>query len=85
MNDTAKQEEILHSTTDAAEWNLEVERVLPQLKVTVRTDNKVWKSGFVCVHMVIKMSFQSMLFTFFLQLLSLVMQRPVSNGLSVVL
>ncbi|NWS79509.1 IFT57 protein, partial [Toxostoma redivivum] len=50
MNDTAKQEEILQSTTDAAEWNLEVERVLPQLKVTVRTDNKVWKNGFVCVH-----------------------------------
>ncbi|NXO01885.1 IFT57 protein, partial [Rhinopomastus cyanomelas] len=41
VNDTAKQEEILQSTTDAAEWNLEVERVLPQLKVTVRTDNKV--------------------------------------------
>ncbi|KAJ7422389.1 intraflagellar transport 57 [Willisornis vidua] len=43
MNDTAKQEEILQSTTDAAEWNLEVERVLPQLKVTVRTDNKDWR------------------------------------------
>ncbi|XP_005490469.3 intraflagellar transport protein 57 homolog isoform X1 [Zonotrichia albicollis] len=43
MKDTAKQEEILQSTTDAAEWNLEVERVLPQLKVTVRTDNKDWR------------------------------------------
>lgn len=43
MNDTAKQEEILQSTIDAAEWNLEVERVLPQLKVTVRTDNKDWR------------------------------------------
>ncbi|KFV51372.1 Intraflagellar transport protein 57, partial [Gavia stellata] len=43
MNDSAKQEEILQSTTDAAEWNLEVERVLPQLKVTVRTDNKDWR------------------------------------------
>ncbi|NWI39612.1 IFT57 protein, partial [Picathartes gymnocephalus] len=51
MNDTAKQEEILQSTTDAAEWNLEVERVLPQLKVAVRTDNKVWKKGFACGHM----------------------------------
>ncbi|XP_073162499.1 intraflagellar transport protein 57 homolog isoform X4 [Lepidochelys kempii] len=40
MNESTKQEEILESTTDAAEWNLEVERVLPQLKVTVRTDNK---------------------------------------------
>ncbi|XP_040439047.1 intraflagellar transport protein 57 homolog [Falco naumanni] len=43
MSDAAKQEEILQSTTDAAEWNLEVERVLPQLKVTVRTDNKDWR------------------------------------------
>ncbi|KGL94441.1 Intraflagellar transport protein 57, partial [Charadrius vociferus] len=43
MNDSAKQEEILQSTIDAAEWNLEVERVLPQLKVTVRTDNKDWR------------------------------------------
>ncbi|KAF1511700.1 hypothetical protein FQV19_0008978, partial [Eudyptula minor] len=54
MNEPAKQEEILQSTTDAAEWNLEVERVLPQLKVTVRTDNKVCENGFACVHMVIK-------------------------------
>ncbi|KFP79246.1 Intraflagellar transport protein 57, partial [Acanthisitta chloris] len=43
MNDTAEQKEILQSTTDAAEWYLEVERVLPQLKVTVRTDNKDWR------------------------------------------
>ncbi|XP_030309954.1 intraflagellar transport protein 57 homolog [Calypte anna] len=43
MSETAKHEEILQSTTDAAEWNLEVERVLPQLKVTVRTDNKDWR------------------------------------------
>jgi hypothetical protein len=43
MNESAKQEDILESTTDAAEWSLEVERVLPQLKVTIRTDNKVSK------------------------------------------
>ncbi|KAM4683025.1 intraflagellar transport protein 57 homolog isoform 1-T1 [Amazona ochrocephala] len=43
MNDTPKHEEILQSTTDAVEWNLELERVLPQLKVTVRTDNKDWR------------------------------------------
>lgn len=36
-----KQEEIMESTVDAADWKLEVERVLPQLKVTVRNDNKV--------------------------------------------
>lgn len=44
MNESAKQEDILESTTDAAEWSLEVERVLPQLKVTIRTDNKVQKT-----------------------------------------
>lgn len=38
-----KPEEILESTTDAADWKLEVERVLPQLKVTIRTDNKVMR------------------------------------------
>ena len=32
---------IMESSTDAAEWRLEVERVLPQLKITVRADNKV--------------------------------------------
>jgi hypothetical protein len=36
-----KHEEILESTTDATEWKLEVERVLPQLKVTIKTDHKV--------------------------------------------
>ncbi|NXX91847.1 IFT57 protein, partial [Centropus bengalensis] len=51
LSESAKQEEILQSTTDAAEWNLEVERVLPQLKVTVKTDNKVHESGFACGHM----------------------------------
>ncbi|KAL0966586.1 hypothetical protein UPYG_G00297120, partial [Umbra pygmaea] len=40
---SSKPDSILESNTDAAEWNLEVERVLPQLKVTVRTDNKDWR------------------------------------------
>ncbi|XP_037313864.2 intraflagellar transport protein 57 homolog [Pungitius pungitius] len=40
---SSKPDEILEATVDAAEWNLEVERVLPQLKVTVRTDNKDWR------------------------------------------
>lgn len=40
---STKPDEILESTVDAAEWNLEVERVLPQLKVTIRTDNKDWR------------------------------------------
>uniref|UniRef100_A0A3Q3WC67 Intraflagellar transport protein 57 homolog n=1 Tax=Mola mola TaxID=94237 RepID=A0A3Q3WC67_MOLML len=40
---SSKLDDILESSVDAAEWNLEVERVLPQLKVTVRTDNKDWR------------------------------------------
>ncbi|GLD72146.1 intraflagellar transport protein 57 homolog, partial [Lates japonicus] len=40
---STKPDEILESTVDAAEWNLEVERVLPQLKVTIKTDNKDWR------------------------------------------
>lgn len=36
-----RHEEILESTTDATEWKLEVERVLPQLKVTIKSDHKV--------------------------------------------
>ncbi|KAK3107866.1 hypothetical protein FSP39_023899, partial [Pinctada imbricata] len=43
QNESSKPEEILESTTDAAAWKLEVERVLPQLKVTIRTDNKDWR------------------------------------------
>ncbi|KAK5860461.1 hypothetical protein PBY51_021936 [Eleginops maclovinus] len=40
---SSKPDEILEATVDAAEWSLEVERVLPQLKVTIRTDNKDWR------------------------------------------
>ncbi|XP_068582316.1 intraflagellar transport protein 57 homolog isoform X2 [Cebidichthys violaceus] len=40
---SSKPDDILESTVDASEWNLEVERVLPQLKVTIRTDNKDWR------------------------------------------
>ncbi|XP_068124564.1 intraflagellar transport protein 57 homolog isoform X2 [Hyperolius riggenbachi] len=43
LGETSKPEEILESKTDATEWYLEVERVLPQLKVTVRADNKDWR------------------------------------------
>uniref|UniRef100_A0A8B9HMC9 Intraflagellar transport protein 57 homolog n=1 Tax=Astyanax mexicanus TaxID=7994 RepID=A0A8B9HMC9_ASTMX len=39
----ARPEMILESVTDSAEWNLEVERVLPQLKVTIRSDVKDWR------------------------------------------
>ncbi|XP_064617714.1 intraflagellar transport protein 57 homolog [Liolophura sinensis] len=43
LQEGSKPEEILESSTDAADWKLEVERVLPQLKVTIRTDNKDWR------------------------------------------
>ncbi|XP_069060894.1 intraflagellar transport protein 57 homolog isoform X2 [Pleurodeles waltl] len=43
FGESVKQEDILESTTDAAEWNLEVERVLPQLKVKIKADNKDWR------------------------------------------
>ncbi|XP_066509090.1 intraflagellar transport protein 57 homolog isoform X2 [Hoplias malabaricus] len=39
----ARPEMILESVTDSAEWNLEVERVLPQLRVTIRSDIKDWR------------------------------------------
>ena len=32
----------MQSTTDAEEWHLEVERVAPHLKVTVRVDARDW-------------------------------------------
>ncbi|XP_062843845.1 intraflagellar transport protein 57 homolog [Trichomycterus rosablanca] len=38
-----RPEKILESVTDSAEWNLEVERVLPQLKVTIHSDIKDWR------------------------------------------
>ena len=44
--ESSKPDEIMESTTDAAEWKLEVERVFPQLKVTIRTDNKVSRSPY---------------------------------------
>lgn len=46
----SKPEEIMESTTDAAAWKLEVERVLPQLKVTIRKDNKDWRDHVEQMH-----------------------------------
>lgn len=44
--DSAKPDSVMESTTDAAEWKLEVERVLPLLKVHIRTDNKDWRTHY---------------------------------------
>lgn len=44
QEDVHKPENILESTTDAEEWKLELERVLPQLKVTIKTDSRDWRA-----------------------------------------
>lgn len=46
MADSSKPDSVMESTTDAAEWKLEVERVLPLLKVHIRTDNKDWRTHY---------------------------------------
>lgn len=45
-----RHEEILESKTDATEWKLEVERVLPQLKVTIKSDHKDWRTHIEQMH-----------------------------------
>ncbi|XP_076655690.1 intraflagellar transport 57 [Halictus rubicundus] len=44
FNDLMKPDDILESKTSREEWQLELERVLPQLKVTVKTDSRDWRS-----------------------------------------
>ncbi|XP_029046808.1 intraflagellar transport protein 57 homolog [Osmia bicornis bicornis] len=44
FNDIQKPDDILESKTNREEWQLELERVLPQLKVTVKTDSRDWRS-----------------------------------------
>ncbi|PRD23575.1 UNVERIFIED_CONTAM: ift57 [Trichonephila clavipes] len=39
-----KPDEVMESNIDAMEWKLEVERVMHQLKVTVRNDSRDWRS-----------------------------------------
>ncbi|GBM65587.1 Intraflagellar transport protein 57 [Araneus ventricosus] len=39
-----KPDEVMESNVDAMEWKLEVERVMHQLKVTVRNDSRDWRS-----------------------------------------
>ncbi|XP_076672353.1 intraflagellar transport 57 isoform X2 [Andrena cerasifolii] len=42
--ETYKLDDILESKTNREEWQLELERVLPQLKVTIKTDSRDWRS-----------------------------------------
>uniref|UniRef100_T1D1P4 Putative intraflagellar transport protein n=1 Tax=Cupiennius salei TaxID=6928 RepID=T1D1P4_CUPSA len=45
-----KPEEVMESNIDAMEWKLEVERVMHQLKVTVRNDSRDWRSHLEQIH-----------------------------------
>lgn len=44
LGSTKIKQTILTSQIDAAAWKTEVERVMPQLKVQIRTDNKDWRA-----------------------------------------
>ncbi|KAL0103107.1 hypothetical protein PUN28_017443 [Cardiocondyla obscurior] len=39
-----KLDSILESTTNKEEWQLELEKVLPRLKVTIKTDSRDWRA-----------------------------------------
>ncbi|XP_054263754.1 intraflagellar transport protein 57 homolog [Macrosteles quadrilineatus] len=42
--ESQKQEEMLESNTNSEEWRLELERVLPKLKVTIKSDSRDWRA-----------------------------------------
>lgn len=44
LTDSQKPHDILESTTNTDGWKLELERVLPQLKVTIKTDARDWRA-----------------------------------------
>ncbi|XP_029673373.1 intraflagellar transport protein 57 homolog [Formica exsecta] len=44
MSETQKPDNILESNTNRDEWQLELEKVLPRLKVTVKTDSRDWRA-----------------------------------------
>ncbi|KAM0731664.1 Intraflagellar transport protein 57-like protein [Formica fusca] len=44
MSQTQKPDNILESNTNRDEWQLELEKVLPRLKVTVKTDSRDWRA-----------------------------------------
>lgn len=45
-----RPDEILQSNTDIDAWKLEVEKVSSQLKVTVRVDNRDWRTHLEQMH-----------------------------------
>uniref|UniRef100_A0A8D8S1M7 Intraflagellar transport protein 57 homolog n=2 Tax=Cacopsylla melanoneura TaxID=428564 RepID=A0A8D8S1M7_9HEMI len=44
QNASSKPDHILESNVDEEEWRLEVERVLPSLRVTLKSDTRDWRS-----------------------------------------
>ncbi|XP_077563629.1 intraflagellar transport protein 57 homolog [Haemaphysalis longicornis] len=46
----SKPEDILRSSVDSAEWKMEVERVLPLLRVTIQPDAKDWRGHLELIH-----------------------------------
>ena len=46
----ARPEDIMESNTDSEMWRLEVERVAPGLKITVKTDSRDWRSHLDQMH-----------------------------------
>ncbi|KAF7990383.1 hypothetical protein HCN44_000188 [Aphidius gifuensis] len=44
VDNIQKADNILESQTDAEEWKIELERVIPQLKVTIKTDSRDWRA-----------------------------------------
>ncbi|KFM73218.1 Intraflagellar transport protein 57-like protein, partial [Stegodyphus mimosarum] len=45
-----KPDEVMESNMDSMEWKLEVERVMPLLKITVRNDSRDWRSHLDQIH-----------------------------------
>ncbi|KAF6771026.1 hypothetical protein AHF37_10156 [Paragonimus kellicotti] len=41
---------VLEATVDPSDWQLEVERVLPQLRITIRGDTKDWRAHLEEMH-----------------------------------
>lgn len=52
VNNESKKQlgDILESTADTIEWKLELERVLPQLKINAHSSNKDWRNRLEQIH-----------------------------------
>ena len=48
--EVVRPDDIMESNTDTEQWRLEVERVAPGLKITVKTDSRDWRSHLDQMH-----------------------------------